>query len=62
MDGVMELGMGIEPITVGDIAKNNLFYAAPFSFFNIKVSSSRDPNTLVANMNRFSLLFLNLDC
>jgi len=33
----VELGMGIEPITVGDIAKNNLFYAAPFSFFNIKV-------------------------
>jgi hypothetical protein len=35
----MELGMGIEPSFVGDIANNNLFYAAIFSFFNIKVSS-----------------------
>jgi hypothetical protein len=28
-----ELGMGIEPITVGDIANYALFYVATFSFF-----------------------------
>jgi len=31
--------MGIEPIAFGDIAKTNLFYAAHFSFSNIKGSS-----------------------